>query len=66
LFRNALSESQRESVEPLASEKTAVAQFAACMDAARLHVSDKGEADRQAEVDRLEKLSRQLADLTGK
>jgi hypothetical protein len=63
LFRNALSDSQRSSVEPLASEKSAVSQFAACIATARQRAFNGNDPDRQTELERLEKLSRQLAEL---
>jgi hypothetical protein len=65
LFRNALSESQRSSVEPLASEKSAVSQFAACIATARQRAFNGNYPDRQTELERLEKLSRQLAEMAG-
>ena len=61
LFRDALSESQRASIDPVASEKGVVAQFSARIVAARQRASD-----RQDELAQLEKLSRRLGELTGK
>ena len=70
LFREALSEPQRSAVDPLSSTKGVVAQMAARIVMARDRASsskfDGTAADRQAELARLEELSRRLAELAGK
>ena len=66
LFREAVPEDKRASIERLASAKTAVSQFAACIVAARDQAKGadfKGtDAERQAELNRLDELSRRLAE----
>ena len=67
LFREAVPEDKRASIEQLASAKSAVSQFAACIVAARAQAKGadfKGtDAERQTELKRLEELSRRLAEM---
>jgi hypothetical protein len=69
LSREAVPEQQRASVKPLASTKSVLAQFAVCIAAAKAHASDAAfadtDAERQAELKRLDGLSSRLAKLTG-
>ena len=70
LFREALTDAQRAQVDPLESEKGSVSQFAACIDAARKHAAGSQfngtDAERQAEMQRLDRLSSQLDELVEK
>lgn len=70
LFREAVSEEQRASLKRLESPKGLISQFAARIFEARTHATGpdfKGsDAKRQAELQRLEELSRGLAELAGK
>ena len=69
LFREAVAKEKRSSVRELESAKTAVSQFGARIFDARGLASGpkfKGTGHRQAELKRLEDLSRLLAELAGK
>jgi len=70
LFRETVPEEQRISLKRLESPKSLIAQLGARIFEARSHANGanfKGsDAERQAELQRLEELSRRLAELAGK
>jgi hypothetical protein len=70
LFREAISEQQRSSIDPLASPKAVVSPLAERIVEARGRATGSAfhgtEAERQAELQRLDELSRRLAELAGK
>jgi len=70
LFRETVPEEQRISLKRLESPKSLIAQLGARIFQARSHANGpnfKGsDAERQAELQRLEELSRRLAELAGK
>ena len=70
LFREAVPESKRESLAKLQSPRSAVAQLGARIFEVRGNVTGQNfagtEAQREAELQRLDELSRALAELAGK
>jgi hypothetical protein len=70
LFREAVAEDKRKTIEPLISTKSAAVQIAARITEARRQASNANfhgdNAERQAELKRLDELSRRLAELADK
>jgi hypothetical protein len=70
LFREAVSEKERSSIDRLASPKSSVSQLASRIVEARGAVSGSGfkgtDSERQTELQRLDELSRRLAEMTRK
>jgi hypothetical protein len=69
LVRGAVPKAERSDVTELESPKSAIAEFAARVVAARDRVNDPksaGDAERKAELKRLDEISRRLGEIEGK